>query len=255
MDLLIAGIRRHPIVVALCLVATVIGAATVWVAVPYRYEASASYAVLPPGTAPNSEGTPTKINSWQAAGGIPSQIFASSLVAISETDAFAKSLAAAGVTSDFSVVVEPAGGGVVLGVATEAADPIPAAADLTPLADGLRAALAAQQVAVDAPANTFLRLQAVTPQAPPVVLQASKVKLTGIAVALGLVLTLLSVVIAETRRRGVSTRARAHAGAPGAGLTPDDLTPEDLERLAYDLDNPAFSRGARTLAQRRFGQD
>lgn len=222
-----SAIRRHPLTFLFCLLVTAGGGAAVWATVPLQYEAKTSYAVLPPSTVLDGNGKQIRVNPWQQAGSNASQIATSALATISAGQAFQRELASHGVTSITTVAVEAAGGGVVLGVSTTSPDPQAATRDQAVLVDALRATLQGQQDAVKAPAGSYLRMLEIIGATDPVPLTAGKVKLAGIAVALGLVLSLLTVVIAGDRRSPVPSVEAAGWTAPrptAVGVPPGEAS-------------------------------
>lgn len=201
MDLLFAAIRRNPVVLAVCLVATLAGGLAVWVALPVKYEVKSSYAVLPPSTVTGQNGKQIAVNPWQEAGGNAAQIAASALVTISESQPFKKRLEAEGVRSLTVVEVALAGGGVVIALTATDADPVKAEEDQTVLVAQIRSVLASQQNAVKAPETSYLRMQEITAAGDPTALSAGKIKVVGMGVVLGLILSLFTVIVADTRRK------------------------------------------------------
>lgn len=209
-----------------CLVATVAMSAVVYLRVPVYYTTQTQLVVLSPASRADSNGDLVAFNPYLTAGDGPSQVMASALQRVAVSPSFEVALANRGVTSDYSVAVATSGGGVVLEVVTVALDPQTALRDLGTASRLLNETLVKQQLDAGSPENQLLTMRDLVGPSQPSPLPGDRVKLAGIAAALGLVLTglMLTVLAARSRRQPVAlppaTTAPGTPPPPPPGPTP-----------------------------------
>ena len=194
--------------------------ASVWYSVPTTYTAQSSLVLLPPDVITTPDGAKVRVNPWQEVGDNASQVTASALASVGNSDQFLEQLAAAGVKSKTTVGVSLSGGGVVLEVSAVNADPARASADLGVTVSKLHDALEQRQQSVGAPSGSLLRAVELAPPGPPLPVTGSRTKLVGVTGLLGLVVALIAVSLVEGRSR------RADRGHPAQGAPAEPL--EDL---------------------------
>jgi hypothetical protein len=186
---------------------TVAGAAGVYLTVPKPYQATSLLVLLSSDTTVDGNGHTTVVNPWNDAGSNSAQVVASALATVAASDRFLNTLATKGVQSSTSVQVSTGGGGVLLEVATVDKTATVAAQDLATVTEALQTELADRQKAAGAPANSFLHLASLTGQSLPAPQGGSRLKLSGVAVVLGLLVTMIVVAAVDSRARRRAEKA------------------------------------------------
>lgn len=210
---LLHALRRHPVVLVLCLVASINAGVAVWLGVPTSYQAESSLVLLSPENVLDGNGKLVRINPWDRAGDNASQVMASALSSVANSPNFVDTLEARGVTSATSVDVALSGGGVVLNLTAVSRDSASASADLTTLSNEVQVTLAERQRQVGAPANSLLRAVALTEPGPPLPLTGSRIKLAGVTIVLALIFSVLAVLLVDARARRWAARLRKSTAA------------------------------------------
>lgn len=203
---IIRAALRHPWVIAICLVLTVISSAAVFLLAPKSYSANAQVILLGSNVSLDANGKPVAVNPLSQAGDNAAQVAASALVVISETDSFANALKATGASSSYSVSVSGSGGGVVLIVSTTSKQAAAATHDLPLVVKQLSAALKDQQDKLGAPADTYMSLSGFTGEGAASPASGGRSKLTAVAGILGLLISLMAGVVADARKRSAGRR-------------------------------------------------
>jgi hypothetical protein len=196
---LLRALRRHPVVAIGLLVASLNAGIAVWLGVPTFHEADSSMVLLSPGTVVDGDGKAIRINPWDRAGDTPAQVLASTIATVANSPSFVDGLAGKGVTSATTVEVALSGGGVVLNLSTMNRSATAATSDLRTLIDEVQATIVARQRAVGAPANSLLRADLLTEPGPPLALTGNRVKLAGVTVVLGIIVSVLVILLVDAR--------------------------------------------------------
>lgn len=258
-------LRRRWLVLLLLLVAA--GGATGWVYdnVPVVYQSQATMIVLLPNENSDGQGATYPVNPYLNVGAASSQVAASALANVSTSQEFRSALESDGVTSTTSVEVAAYGGGVVL-VLTATNDVADAAApDLAVVSSQIATELQDRQEAAGAPAGTLLTATDLTAPSPATVLAGDRTKLAVVTAAIGLLVTLAVVLVAETAGRGRGGRRAAHAtptstppvmatvvAAPtmAAGTSADDERAPDAQAASSPAAPLRQNAGVRGAGQR-----
>lgn len=193
--------RRHPILLVICLALTVMGSVGVYSTLPTRYQDQASLVLLPPGTVPDDKGVQVQTNPLQRAGDGPAQIAASALVLIGSSPAFQAQLATSGVTSKSLLQVSADGGGVIIDVLTTSKSAAATSKDIPIIVDALKAELAREQKSLSAPTSTYYDLQNLTSAGLPASIAGGKTKTAGVAGIAGIIVTLMVILAYDWRLR------------------------------------------------------
>jgi hypothetical protein len=202
--------RRHPVALVILLVATLAASAGVYLTLPTNYEADASLQLLPPNTMVDpTSGKVQLVNPIGVAGGQAAQIEASVLAQIASSKPFVVALQEKKVTSATVVSVSQYGGGTILAVSATNRSAAAAVSDLKVLVGSLIDELKTDQQQLGAPANSLLSLKNLTGFGAPTPMTGSKVKLAAVAGVLGLIVTLLVVLLIDSRAK---RRAKLDAG-------------------------------------------
>jgi hypothetical protein len=228
---LVRAARRHLAVVLACLFAAVAVAALVFLQVPVYYSAQTQLVVLSPGTEFDAEGRPQPVNPFLSAGNNAAQVTASALATVATSQTFETELANSGFASEkYAVEVADGGGGVVLLLTTVSKNEQIAARDLATVATLLHETLAKRQIEAGAPENQLFVMRDLVGASDPEVLAGDRNKLTMVAFALGVAMTVLVVVVLEgrDRRRAAAiaagelpTGSRRRRGARSRGGDPE----------------------------------
>jgi hypothetical protein len=218
LDLLRAA-RRHPVALAILLVATMAVSVAVYLTLPTNYEADASLQLLPPNTQIDPNGKVLPVNPIGVAGGQSAQIEASVLAQVASSKQYVVALTKKGVTSTPAVSVSEFGGGTILAVSTTNRNAAAAGKDLRTLVGSLITELKRSQQQLGAPANSLLSLKNLTGFGPPTPMTGSKVKLTAVTGVLGLIVTLLVIILIDSRASRRTAPSRIRSSDP-KGLTP-----------------------------------
>jgi hypothetical protein len=224
------AVVRHPVIFIVCMVVALGACATVWYAVPTTYTAQSSLVLLPPEVIITSDGTKVRVNPWQEVGDNASQVTASALASVGNSDQFVSQLASAGVRSTTTVGVSLSGGGVVLDVNAVNGNAAQATSDLSVTVARLRAALEQRQQSVGAPSGSLLRAVELAPPGTPLPVTGNRTKLVGVTGLLGLIVALIAVSLVEGRSRRAEHGRTDNVDAPMEPM--GDLTPSWAARPA-----------------------
>ena len=178
---------------------------------PHDLHGAVLLVLLPPEVIITGDGTKVRVNPWQEVGDNASQVTASALASVGNSDQFVGELASAGVTSKTTVAVSLSGGGVVLDVGAVNGNAARASADLAVTVAKLRTALEQRQQSVGAPNGSLLRAVELAPPGSPVPVTGNRTKLVGVTGLLGLIVALIAVSAVEGRSRRSQRSADARA--------------------------------------------
>jgi hypothetical protein len=212
----LAALRRNIVVIVLLLAATAACATVVWHRVPLTYQSKETMIVLLPRTSVAAGMSDQPVNPYLQAGNFPTQVAASALANISNSDEFVVALRGAGVTSKTTVAVAAYGGGVVLELTAENLSSSAAPKDIRQLSAQLSTEMARRQRDAGAPTNSFITVTDLTQPSASTPVATSRTKMTGITGGIGAIVTLaLTVVLDAVRSRRRSRRA-VPLGAPAS---------------------------------------
>lgn len=226
---ILAAARRQFLTIVVVLLATAAAAYGVYSQVPVYYQSDASMIVLLPNVQLVEGETVVPVNPYSTLGAQSAQVAASALASVAAGEDFQNALIARGVSSDTSVEVAPLyGGGVVMALSAVNQDGAAAQADLAVVSLELTRTLSDRQIDAGAPKGTLLSIRDLNTATTPATLDSSRTKLSGVTVAIGLIVAAVAVILLErlrvvrtsrrhgARRRGGAAEVPAVPGAPAA---------------------------------------